>query len=493
MRRYPTSARLEAKPGTFGGLKRPTTGRPVRPDPAPSILGELVGIKPARAFVPTSPEMDRLLGGLERGLPRAAINLGVRLGLRAFGLTPLGRYVQLLQLLWDLLHPPAGADTGKLSPAGWERTSWCEDMGWGSGVQVAIAQTIVSPNGNTCSRTQLGADFYAIGLVGQVQETTSYYAVTFVEEKSRNATNLRGDKRSSWKLFKPAVPRNLLYAPPDPFTEIELPTPYEVIPQADPWQAPAPNETRTPVVPVPLPFPYVPALPDYAPDGTPIRGPKPRPRPRPRPAPAPSPAPGPKPGPAPGPGPGPAPSPSPVPIPAPLPDPPGKPAPGPGVVTWVPSTSVAFEPSASGGRSVYRSRHFMSPPKPREKERKIKWQHAGQVLGVLNPFTEFCDMVDALYDALPKDLRWQHKLSFWKRGLRTPRCIDKAGFVYAHLDEVDVKSAISGLITNEIGDRIFGELSRRQGETWRNTGRAPIGTGFGARQVFGITQTFFGG
>jgi hypothetical protein len=138
--------------------------------------------------------------------------------------------------------------------------------------------------------------------------------------------------------------------------------------------------------------------------------------------------------------------------------------------------------------------HYHRPPvRGRDKEKKTVWKHAGTVLNVVNPYTEFCDVVDVLYRALPKELRWQHKLSFWKRGLRTPRCNDKIGFVAAHWDEVDGRDAIVNLIDNELKDRIFGTLSKGQGASARALGRAPALPGFGVRGVFGVTQTITGG
>ena len=484
MRRYPTAARLGAEAGTFRKLKLPPTGRPVREKPEVPVLG----------FMPSlPPEIDRVISDTARGLARSG---AARAGISLLRIHPLMRYLELLRILWDLLKPPPGADAG-VSPAGWRQVGGCENNGWGAGTMFPGLwyQDGTAPFDAACLYTSYGQRSLLASQEGQIREYASSYGVTFGIVRRYASGNVYFDDRSAFTLDKPAKPLRLYYEPP-----VELPgvfNPTEVVPQIDPWQAPAPGSPSP--RPMPLPWKYVPELPDEAPDGTPVRGP--RPITRPSPAPSPVPVPGglpdvaPVPGVAPGPGTRPAPRPGTIPIPAPWPDPaprPGaEPGPGPGTgPVKVPSVSVGFERGAEP--RVYRSQHFMRPAGHATKERKMVWKHAGTVLSWVNPYTEFCDIVDALYKALPKDLRWQHKLSFWKRGLRTPRCQDKAVLVYDHFDKIDISDAIANLIENEAEDRFWGQLSKRQGRSWRELGRAPPGPGFGVDGVFGVTKTNLG-
>ena len=98
------------------------------------------------------------------------------------------------------------------------------------------------------------------------------------------------------------------------------------------------------------------------------------------------------------------------------------------------------------------------PPPPGEKERKVTIRSvAGVGLTIVDAIGEGLDMLDALYDALPRDLK--------RRGL-TPQ--EKARDLYRHWDKVDISTAIKNLARNGLIDYAFGQLGNAAGRASRN-------------------------
>lgn len=108
--------------------------------------------------------------------------------------------------------------------------------------------------------------------------------------------------------------------------------------------------------------------------------------------------------------------------------------------------------------------HKPVPPRPRTKERKIKtskFLRAG--LEIAYAATETVDLIDAIWDALPKDLRKATpKTGKVMPGGRLPpgtpyvSSYDKAAWIYKHMDQVDMRQAASNIIENHIKDEIIG-------------------------------------
>lgn len=92
--------------------------------------------------------------------------------------------------------------------------------------------------------------------------------------------------------------------------------------------------------------------------------------------------------------------------------------------------------------------------------------------------TEAADAVDALYDALPDDVK-PHVGRFVKKTVQ-PHV--KAKLVYRHFDKIDWTEAIINLIKNEAEDRVigyFGNKAKQAAKKSRPHGDLPIGFGTG--------------
>lgn len=98
---------------------------------------------------------------------------------------------------------------------------------------------------------------------------------------------------------------------------------------------------------------------------------------------------------------------------------------------------------ASGGHK------FTKPPKG-VKERKFKLNMPAGISFAVNLVTESLDVLDALYYAIPKKFR---------RGETTPQA--KARAVYKNFLKLDAEKALENLLVNELGDRLYGGVSRK--------------------------------
>lgn len=103
------------------------------------------------------------------------------------------------------------------------------------------------------------------------------------------------------------------------------------------------------------------------------------------------------------------------------------------------------------------------PPKPREKEKKIKapWNHAVRVM--VDAGTEFCDAVDALWQALATTdgkfdkAKWKARLAY-HNGRKQPGCAAKAAAVWSLWSQLDATDAVNNLINNQIEDAFYGGI-----------------------------------
>ena len=113
-----------------------------------------------------------------------------------------------------------------------------------------------------------------------------------------------------------------------------------------------------------------------------------------------------------------------------------------------------------------------TPPKPVKagvKERKIRLSGPGvqALLGAVGKVTEFCDLVDALHDALPKQFQ-----------SRARGCTGRALAVYDHIGRVDIEDALWNIFLNQVEDTAFGFAGKNLGDAARSWGDAtgrPVG------------------
>lgn len=131
------------------------------------------------------------------------------------------------------------------------------------------------------------------------------------------------------------------------------------------------------------------------------------------------------------------------------------------------------------------------PAGKRTKEAKVKANVNATFIGhVLGEITEFTDLVNALWDALPRQYHsWLPKRLIAKDAPRgfAPVGLDyrvmrlKLLDLYHHWDKVNVAKAVKNVVKNEIGDRMAAGMSKRLTKSWRKAvadGLAP-GSPFG--------------
>lgn len=240
----------------------------------------------------------------------------------------------------------------------------------------------------------------------------------------------------------------------------------------DPWELPITQPvTDTP----PVPWGDIPNMP-------PRPGPGPQPQPQPKPEPDPDPLPVPDPVPDPVPKPKPDPDPDPVPKPRPRPRP--RPDDAPHLKrVWRHDVNGPVETVRPNAPPRYR------PPGRRVTEAKLGGQGARAVWLLAHVVTESKDMIEAMWKALPKDLKTRSYKKgdgpaagkFGKRG--GPLTWDKGKDVLSGIKKLGVtdpraakfwNDAVDNMIANLIEDYVHGKLGRAVGEQSRRAGR-PIG------------------
>jgi hypothetical protein len=113
--------------------------------------------------------------------------------------------------------------------------------------------------------------------------------------------------------------------------------------------------------------------------------------------------------------------------------------------------------------------HKSSPPPPRTQERKTKLRQLAALLTkALDTVSEYAEIVDALYRALPADVQAR-----WSKG-RKDRPGDSAGqygidgadwklqALYHNWKRLDTEAAVRNIIQNEIEDRLHGAVHKRK-------------------------------
>lgn len=483
---YPAAYRPASRP-----LRVPSTAPLSRAGNAARVPGSFPGLTPANT--------NAAVGGFGRALPIAG------------RLLPLIGYALLLWELWKLYNDFLAFQNAVGLASGWQRTrthcGGAEDWFGPNNLPDGFCNLNTSNPGVTCP--DLSAE---VGIIGAHSGVTSY-ACLGPDPVFTTRVNYRPS--FGYQRLSGTEPwRN-----PDEVSPGILPTPARapinplpaIIPQVLPEAAPAPGTPQP--EPAPVPYNFVPWLPTESPVHSPIRGPSrpvrprrnpyrvPRPVRRPTRRPTPNRRPHypdriPRPAPTEPPlteprrdpwfipfpeippladddlGVEPSPETTPEPIPAPSPE-------------LVPSSNVEFLP----GRKprVRRGFHRLRRPGKRTREKKIFFGTSREYFVVrgINSATEYCDFVDALYDALPQEIRDRveadrGKLPEWfhrSPGMNVP-CHVKAQAVWENLNALDGHKALTNLALNQVIDFVFGRAGKAAGEVGRAIG-APVGLGTG--------------
>lgn len=140
---------------------------------------------------------------------------------------------------------------------------------------------------------------------------------------------------------------------------------------------------------------------------------------------------------------------------------------GSGGPMWDPPIPEGPRPSVPGTDP-----HVPEPPRPGTREKKGRMPVGlMRALGVAYQATEAADLADALFDALPKDIRKQvPKSGRARKGSRigegTPYATpwDKARHVWENLEHLDLSQAVINILKNHILDMIIGGAHGRTDE-----------------------------
>lgn len=158
--------------------------------------------------------------------------------------------------------------------------------------------------------------------------------------------------------------------------------------------------------------------------------------------------------------------------------------------TWAVSTGVTIRPGGAIADAPFAPPriHINRPPPKGTKEKKFIASARGTIVAVFGGVTEVSDMVDALWEALPKSRRYGYYLlhkkgggTFWKRrhGATMGR---KMRDIWGGLDDLDLNEAIWNLATNQLEDAAIGKLGKaaqKAQKPWLDQLGRPLGLGAG--------------
>lgn len=125
---------------------------------------------------------------------------------------------------------------------------------------------------------------------------------------------------------------------------------------------------------------------------------------------------------------------------------------------------VVMEVGPGGRRARSRTRLAeRAPPREKEKERKVKSNvHPRSLIGLLyGAVTEGIELIDALYDAIPSNLRYRD----WVRKGKPQHGLspdEKLQLIYDNADKIDVAAVIQKLVENYLEDFAIGKWSQGQ-------------------------------
>lgn len=148
-----------------------------------------------------------------------------------------------------------------------------------------------------------------------------------------------------------------------------------------------------------------------------------------------------------------------------------KPAPKPATANPLkPGTTTVLQP---GVKPVTKPNfnHLPRPPGKRTKETKVRMGAAmTAVWHGIGTLTEIGDLATVLYENLPK----RKLVELYRKLGRQPKPHEKLGWVYMHLNQLDIGGAMHDYIANEIEDRLYALGGKQMGKANRKFNR-PIG------------------
>lgn len=136
---------------------------------------------------------------------------------------------------------------------------------------------------------------------------------------------------------------------------------------------------------------------------------------------------------------------------------------------WLDAVGYRSDPFVSGVQPFTPPAYPRSPA-PGMREGKLN-TNTGRIMQVMNALSEFGDLIDSLWRALPRSAQTR------KKGELTGRA-QKALDVYRGFDKIDGYEAISNIIEDEAKDRFFGAIGKINAKLARRLrphGNLPIG------------------
>ena len=149
-----------------------------------------------------------------------------------------------------------------------------------------------------------------------------------------------------------------------------------------------------------------------------------------------------------------------------------------------PDTEVRFPPPAGGPPTVIETKHNWNPPGPNRKEQKVKMNGGSALLRAIGALTETRDAINAVYDALPKDVKtadWVKNAPKGQKGaIPEVSMKGKLETLYKNFSKIDPVQAVANLAINAAEDAVIGRMSQRTQKNLNNSGyNSALGYGSG--------------
>ena len=135
-----------------------------------------------------------------------------------------------------------------------------------------------------------------------------------------------------------------------------------------------------------------------------------------------------------------------------------------------PGTTTVLQP---GVKPVTRPNTAGLPRPPGKRTKEVKARMTPAMAAIwhgIGTLTEVGDFATVLYENLPK----RRLVEFYRKNGRQPNPAEKLGWVFMHLNEINLGGAFHDYIANEIEDRLYALGGKKMGEANRLNNR-PIG------------------
>lgn len=134
--------------------------------------------------------------------------------------------------------------------------------------------------------------------------------------------------------------------------------------------------------------------------------------------------------------------------------------------------------------------HTSEKPGPRRKEKKIISRGVAAAFKVAGLITEGVDLVTAIHDALPpelrSDLRWSSRKGKWVK-IFQPTPQEKARDIWENTDDIDIKKAVDNIIKQQIEDAFYGmpgKWIKERHQEWYDQARSVVGREAGSSRWY---------